>query len=367
MITSYTHKKRIFCFSDVVKQSEGCSVPKSVILHNTETCNLRCSFCWNARHSSSKEQSDVETFNSLIKDLGSQGGLSLTISGGGEPTTSEDFPKLVRTANELGLKVGVITNGNYSKEKCEDVLLCCDWVRFSIHSFNPDNYKKITGGNSQTLTKVLSNIHSLIRLRQQTPKVSVSTVINEYNCSDDQILSFAKFATEELGVDYCFFRGEFNTTMATQLPRSHKELSQLVGKLSDLSQKSGMFINYSSFVNNSIRERISEQGGCVAVNKGLIAIIDPAGEVFPCFPLYYRALASGNARQLSFGNINQCSIADIWKGKRRQSFIKKLSEIDCPVCKYEKMDLFESEIVNSNKDLTFSEALKSEIPHWQFL
>ena len=76
----------------------------------TNLCNLNCEFCSCKDVDRNKELSfgEIEREIKKFKELG---GLSVTITGGGEPTIHGDIDRIIELMHNLGLKIGMVTNG----------------------------------------------------------------------------------------------------------------------------------------------------------------------------------------------------------------------------------------------------------------
>lgn len=85
---------------------------RPVMLHVSpiNACNLTCSFCCFANRSM-KERLSLEQMKTCISDFAELGISGVEFTGGGEPTLHPDFNEIVEFCYNLGLKIGVCTNG----------------------------------------------------------------------------------------------------------------------------------------------------------------------------------------------------------------------------------------------------------------
>ncbi|MBQ3655878.1 MAG: radical SAM protein [Bacteroidales bacterium] len=114
----------------------------------TMSCNLKCRFCYN-HHKTTGEIPAVSSYNQADRTLRrllkvfKVGQLTFT---GGEPFTAERFGELVLTARLKGVRVSVISNGNFASE--EDYLqltkLGVNLFELPVHSFNPEIHDFMT-------------------------------------------------------------------------------------------------------------------------------------------------------------------------------------------------------------------------------
>jgi len=135
-------------------KSGGFPIPRSVTIFPSEKCNLRCLYC----HSRELHKGGImsfETFKGIIDELNELNVGFVAFEGGGEPLLNKDLGKFIRYCKELGMGVGVITNGTvYIPE-----LKLCDWVRVSLDVPDREVFKKIKGVDAYE--KVLKTIKRL--------------------------------------------------------------------------------------------------------------------------------------------------------------------------------------------------------------
>lgn len=176
--------------------------PVQIELGTTNVCNNKCPFC--CGYKDRIENSDTlskEKVEELLKDAFDCGVKSITFTGDGEPTCHPDWWHFVKYAHDLGMDVGLITNGLV---KFESAVPYCDWIRISIDASTPETYHKQHGVN--TFYKVLENVKDAIDYKQ----------LGRYNCTigvgfltcrqaNAEIISFAKLM-KEYQVDYVQFR-----------------------------------------------------------------------------------------------------------------------------------------------------------------
>ncbi|PIE53174.1 hypothetical protein CSA37_02690 [Candidatus Fermentibacteria bacterium] len=86
--------------------------PKTVSIHITDRCSLRCIYCMNAheRDTNSKQELSSDEWSLIFQDLQKNGVEEICLSGG-EPLLRNDIETLILNAIDCGLTVSVITNG----------------------------------------------------------------------------------------------------------------------------------------------------------------------------------------------------------------------------------------------------------------
>lgn len=117
-------------------------VPNHLQLNITNKCNLKCNFCSCADRDLSQWLTKEKILSELttFRDIG---GKSVTIAGGGDPTVHPQFDEIIGAIHDLGIKIGLVTNGirliKFSN------LHKLTWCRISLSYCNPirDNWLDI--------------------------------------------------------------------------------------------------------------------------------------------------------------------------------------------------------------------------------
>ena len=120
-------KEKIIRFQDNI-------VPYHIQFIPTNRCNAKCPWCSCNRVDRSVELG-IDEVKEMLSYFASLGTKAITITGGGEPSIYPDIEKVINTCYNLGLKVGIVTNGlKWSKEN-EDISYLngkATWLRLSV-------------------------------------------------------------------------------------------------------------------------------------------------------------------------------------------------------------------------------------------
>ena len=111
-------------------------VPISINLDLTTACNYACDHCVDFEILNTGARYDHEKLLSSLELLAKRGLKSVIVIGGGEPTTYPKFEEAMIRMKDLGLKLGLVTNGT-GMAKVRDIahrLDAKDWVRLSLDS-----------------------------------------------------------------------------------------------------------------------------------------------------------------------------------------------------------------------------------------
>lgn len=108
--------------------------PLSINLDLTTSCNYRCDHCVDLPILNTGIRHDHDCLQASLTTMVERGLKSVILIGGGEPTLHPRFSATVRHAKELGLQLGIVTNGSRLERVLEvaDLLAERDWVRLSL-------------------------------------------------------------------------------------------------------------------------------------------------------------------------------------------------------------------------------------------
>lgn len=125
--------------------------PVSVQLLLTNECSTDCVMCDHRKLAASAgRELSFNEVSSVLENISDLGCRNVVLSGG-EPLCREDLPEILGKAKDLGLNIGLLTNGLMPNHEpvTEDFakLICdtCSWVQVSIDAFTPDAYRRVRG------------------------------------------------------------------------------------------------------------------------------------------------------------------------------------------------------------------------------
>ncbi|MFH1545347.1 MAG: radical SAM protein [archaeon] len=109
---------------------KGRIIPIHLQLNPTNACNFNCSFC-----SCSSRDKNLSLSFEEIKEIMSKaaecGCKSVTITGGGEPLLHPKINEVISLHKELGIKVGLVSNGSLMHLLNQESLNYITWIRIS--------------------------------------------------------------------------------------------------------------------------------------------------------------------------------------------------------------------------------------------
>ncbi len=155
---------------------------------------------------------DYQALNRLIKNLAKIGVKSIRYSGGGDPLLHPNIKELLALPHEYGIKLCLITNGDYLNEKI-GALVCeyVDHLRWSVNAAYNSTRLKIHRPEAgvNLLSESFECVSSILKWRRKNrgdhrrPMVWATYMITKQNI-DEMIDAVNKLRT--LGVDSVSFR-----------------------------------------------------------------------------------------------------------------------------------------------------------------
>lgn len=256
---------------------DGISLPKTVYLHVTRCCNLRCIYCYmDAAEEKRKELSTCKV-ESILKEIADLQ-ISRVVFTGGEPFMRTDVLELAQyfkgiAPNSTSLCVN--TNGTYIN--ASNVMLITglfDEVRISVDGFEKQNDLLRGRGSYQAAINAISEI----RKAGISPSINITlTTMNQ-----DGIELFIRYMLHEWGVRTV----RVNPVKPLGRGRTETCLSLHDGGI----PASGNAICFAD---------CAQGWACV----GDTLSITPEGPVYPCHMLCGDEFYLGNARFKSIGSI----------------------------------------------------------------
>jgi radical S-adenosyl methionine domain-containing protein 2 len=151
-----------------------------VNFHLIKACNLKCRFCF-ATFRAVHGNLALSDCRELLRRLRAAGCEKLTFVGG-EPTLHPHIAELIAYAHELGLVVGLVTNGALLGPLLATHAAYIDWVGLSVDSPNPSTQMTLGRGKEgyiEEMTAHADSVHALgIRLK-------LNSVVTRLNYTED--------------------------------------------------------------------------------------------------------------------------------------------------------------------------------------
>lgn len=296
------------------------SYPISVELSLTNACNLNCVYCSDMglrKKQGTASQIDIEVLKSLFLDLKRGGTKGVVIEGGGEPSIYPHFEEVVTYASEIGLAVGLITNGTKSLDK--NILKKFEWIRVSLDATTGEEYAEIKG--IDRFETVLKNI---AEYAQECRTVGVGFVVTKNNISQIESLVMR---LRELQVSYIQLRPVVD---CDELYPYGVDLGYL---------KCYEHPEYAVEIDGMNENAESGNGGLPCRAHSITTVICADGSVYLCGRLnIYDWIPP-------IGNIVQNTFRDIWNSEERMRQAEMVADMEfcatnCPQCRISKFNQF---------------------------
>ena len=293
----------------------------------TSHCNAACIYCpytvyrkhWLHRHL------PFETYRKLLPVFSRT--KLVHLQGWGEPLLNPQFFAMVRLAKEQGCQVGTTTNGTVlDKEKLTEIVdLDLDIIAFSLAGTNQKN-DKIRRGTS--LEQILQDIKILDELKRERktsrPEIHIAYMLLQSGLED---ITSLPSLLEGLGVsqvvistlDFIPSKGLADEAFAPD-PTEIDTLKTYVNRIVAEGDRREVAIHYQI-------PALEQQSKCTE-NVQQSLFISSDGGVFPCvftgLPVSKASLVKNGMEQayipLSFGNVNDEPLSQIWRKKAYKNF-----------------------------------------------
>ncbi|WGS65723.1 radical SAM/SPASM domain-containing protein [Marinitoga aeolica] len=179
-------------------REEAKDFPLMVVLSVTYVCNAKCPSCpytISTIRDNYREGLYIkeELFKKIADECGKYGAY-IRLTGGGEPMLHPKMVELIEYAKKAGAKIGLITNGSLFNEENSKRLIEAniDMIEFSVDAAKKEDYEKIRVGLSWE--NLVKNVERMVELRNKLKsktKIIVSAIVQQ-GINPDEILDFWK-------------------------------------------------------------------------------------------------------------------------------------------------------------------------------
>ncbi len=310
---------------------------RKVYVEITTRCNLKCQTCVRNIWAEPLQDMEVATFERLVAQLRDLPEVTEVFFGGyGEPMFHPHFVEFVAALKEIGLRVGVSTNGTLLDESMAEALvrLGLDSVIVSIDGVNPDTFADIRQGAE--LRAVLENISRLNaikeRMRSPLPRIGIEFVALKRNVGEIPLLPEL---ARKLGASRVLITHLLPHTpeMAAEVLYSRDEVPPLPS-LPGWPFKSGDWLLWG--VVELPRMNWGAERRCRFMASNAL-VVGWDGGVSPCYALshtypYYIFGRRKEVKRYTFGNINRSHLAEIWTSEDYVRFRAEVRRFHFPSC-----------------------------------
>ena len=296
--------------------------PWQIEISPTDNCALKCPWCVSGElthaERSQRRTLDADVLIRFLQQFVEKEGKAITLTGGGEPTQHPEIARIIHEAADMGLQIGLFTNGVYHKD-LNEALARCLWVRFSVDFGESGWHKKYP--SKATFEQMCDNIEYL-SVKDLTVGLNVNVGPQHTQIDIDELIGMAEIA------DYLQFR--------VLLPTKYTEdfsLAPIWEYINLLRGKGLLPAPRFRFSDDRLTELDANKFYAWDICRGhhFVPFLHADGNLQAC--AYHP-----NNHKTYFGNIYMKSWRAIWIGQQRQDAIKYVSEMDykamCqPCCK----------------------------------
>ena len=275
--------------------------PKLTVYYSpTETCNLRCLYCYADANSVIDNpictylKEDTIKAKEIITQITDTDAEQIVFTGG-EPLLRKDIFELAIFAKSKGLKTAILTNGTLINDSNYFNFKCFDYVKMSLDSSEPEINDSTRGLG--TFKKV---INAVKLLKSIDIDIRLASVITKRNM--EYMEELVNFMEKELDVK--------NHNISTHISQGRGKVDNLECSCDEVLEFRRKYINaklsskniknMTSLLQPMIKRHVARKH-CGAGVKEIY--INSKGEVFPCRLMYENEHCLGNLFEIKLKEI----------------------------------------------------------------
>ncbi len=313
------------------------SAPLGISIELTNKCNLQCRYCFQGEMRLDREPLSQSEVSAILEDIARMKVFTVFF-GGGEPLLCPHFRQVAELANDLGLAVGISSNGTLIDENT------ARWfaekgldrgLQISLDGSSPEVHDQLRGKGS--FSRTLKGIRFLA-LAGVHPSIGVT--VTQTNIHD--VRNIVNFAMQENARHVhlmCLLPSGYAIEDYDAIQPGFDDLKALQDDLKNISEEVGgqvtidwgnwcyeaPFLGFSECDYSDVDKSFA---GCPAGKTK--AVIGCFGDVYGCDVLKKPDLSAGNVRNTTF--------SDIWKNspviQRWRERVAKNIQGKCSACEW---------------------------------
>jgi radical SAM protein with 4Fe4S-binding SPASM domain len=288
----------------------------------TGRCNMRCTFC--NFHSgnevqfydrfSFKDEMTTEQVKTLLKSFYETGGTAVTFCGSGESTIHSGYIEICNFAHDLGLEIGLITNGaRMDKPAIFDVVARTHkWVRVGLNSGTPEVFETVTKLPARTFDHVV----------RVAGKLKAAAVDPEFVCGYNYVITLENYMdiltaaqlTSRYGADYLRYEPEFYSALG------HETIADKMDEIVDLLEQARPYarddfeISIPKLDRGPMDQTDEIEGAFDKCHYSrFVTAVGADGELYPCPQVHLNS-------RYRIGNVTEGSYAEVLHEGPRQEW-----------------------------------------------
>lgn len=315
-------------------------------------CNHRCVFCGLDFMGYQNRKLELSMLKKLIPELGRLGLKSIMHGGEGEPLLHRDFSKIVELTVSSGIDVALTTNGVLlKKERAENIVRHCKWIKVSINAGRSDTYSKIHRTKPEDFDKVIANMAYAVELkRKHNYSCTLGMQIILLPENHNEIETLARLA-KSIGMDYLVVKPySQHTKSETDIYKDIKYSKDTI--LADTMKQyngNGFSVIFRLNTMKKWDEATKSYKCCLALP--FWSYIDAGGNVWGC-SMYLKD------ERFLYGNVNENTFKEIWEGEKRRKSLEMIKHTfdisNCRVnCRMDEINRYLWDLKNPNEHVNF--------------
>lgn len=187
------------------------SYPTELCIDVTNKCNLHCPYCPTGRGEQGgrgRGSISYDLFAEILRELGPYA-YSLELFNWGEPFFNKELPRLIRCANEYGVRTIISSNLSFpmTEEFVKDIITSgLTYLAAAVDGADQESYEKYRRGGNFEL--VMENLRTFVRLKKETgsstPIITWQYMVFAHN---EHRIEKARALANSLGLDAFAVRG----------------------------------------------------------------------------------------------------------------------------------------------------------------
>jgi radical SAM protein with 4Fe4S-binding SPASM domain len=291
-------------------------------------CNHRCTYCALDYMEYLPRFLDPALLKERLSEMAALGIKSVMFAGEGEPLLHKAIASIIRHTRGSGIDAAVTSNGVlFGEELAEKTLPSITWIKISINAATPGTYALIHRTDESDFDRVIKNIAGAVRIRDGSAlktTIGMQMILLPENV-DEAVLLAEK--ARDIGADYLVIKSYSQHSLSITDRYEDIKYSEYLGLKDKLEKISDKRFNVVFRV-HAMKKLAEETRGyerCLALP--FWSYIDAGGGVWGC------SAYLGDERFL-FGNINENTFEEIWKGEKRSKAMEFVgTELDTSECR----------------------------------
>lgn len=303
-------------------KKNGRCFPLTLEIDLTNACNHKCNFCFYADSLNKKVDTAVsrkvptaivDRIEEVIRESSELGTKGVSFSGGGEPTAHKDYSRISLYAHNVGLSVGLITNGSLMERHADSIASSHQWVRVSMAGGDEQSYRKVQGVDD--FNKVLNNIEMIrgkssslnVGIRMLVTDENYRTVPNLINRIAGLKLNYLQLAPDQFSKNLEFWERFLS--------------SSVLKEATEGSSANGLDLLTTSYVNNN--NTFSNNSQPIYCHAHFFqTVITAEGDLVYC-------KNSRGSKEKILGNIYHDNLVDIWNNEKTIALETNMTSGNC--------------------------------------